>query len=152
MSDDLVLTMEAAPLVLELGDDEMTLQLGAAINPVVTSKLVNVEDAALALTITDAGTTYTAAGACTITLPASGTLPEPNAAGRNKWAAFFRTTVAELMRVQTQGADVIRYSGVESSAAGLLEIAERDAVLDVEYVGGGVFLVTGAILEWSFGP
>jgi hypothetical protein len=33
-----------------------------------------------------------------------------------------------------------------------MEIAERDGCLEIEYVGGGVYLVTNAMMMWSYGP
>jgi hypothetical protein len=101
------------------------------------------------LTSSDNGNTYTntgAAGTVIATLPASSTL------GSGTFKLNFRLTVAQLLRVKAQGSDVLRYYGSASPAAGYLEIDERDAALDVEYVGGGVFLVTAALCNWIFGP
>jgi hypothetical protein len=101
------------------------------------------------LTSSDNGNTYTntgAAGTVIATLPASSTL------GSGTFRLFFRLTVAQMLQVKAQGSDVIRYYGSATPAAGYLEINERDATLDVEYVGGGVFLVTAALCNWILGP
>jgi hypothetical protein len=96
---------------------------------------------------TVSGTVYTNAAT-----PVVATLPPSASIGSAVYKARFRLTAAALLRVQAQGSDVIRYYGQQSIAAGYLEISERDAVLDVEYVGANVFLVTNALMQWSFGP
>lgn len=94
------------------------------------------------------GNTYTNADVDVVaSLPPSGTLG-------NVFIARFRLTHSRLFRVQTDGADVIRFAGAAKVGGGgfvSIEHNERDACADVEYVGGGVYLVTTAMMEWSLG-
>lgn len=146
--DPLTLTMNAAPLVLSIGDESLTLSLGASIGGTARRGRLVELDASATLPVTGAGNTYVnTGGALTASLPASGTI-----VGDAIYSATFVTTVAAMLRIQAQGSDVIRYYGTESAAGGYLEIADRDAVLEVRYVGAGVFVVTSALREWSFGP
>lgn len=195
------LTLGATALVLSVGDESLTLNLGASITPALTSSAsvlaalasaatavsindqlltdvsdpVSAQDAAtkayvddavsdvssalepriialiddITLTAGDRGTTYVASDAVIVTLPPSVDL---DAIAPLKWSTHVRVVADVATRVQSQGADVIRYYGQATAAAGYLEIADRDAVLDVEYIGGGIFLVVSALREWSFGP
>jgi hypothetical protein len=98
-----------------------------------------VEDTQL---VADSGNTYTnsgATGAVVATLPASADV------GDDAYRARFCLTVAATLRVQAQGADVIRHDGVAGS---YVESDERDAHITLEYVGGGVYLVTSALAPW----
>ena len=155
----LTLTIESSALTLQLGDNApleleiesaaLTLELGAivAFSPIDTgpSRVVLLEDTTLSAD--GNGNTYVNDDAEIVA-----TLPESADIGAAKYAVRFVLAFAQVFRLQAQGSDVIRWSGVESAAAGYLETSDRDAVVDVEYIGDGVFTVTSAQREWSFGP
>lgn len=112
-----------------------------------------VRGANLTLTPNDTGKAHTngsASGTIVFTLPTGAELDTANLP--NFFVGKFRVTVAQLLRVQAQGSDVIRYAGQATAAGGYLECGDVDAVLDVEYAGSGVFLVTALMREWSIGP
>jgi hypothetical protein len=143
--EPLVLTLTGAPLVLSL-DATISLQ-GPPGSSGIGELVALTEDTEIG---TETGTAYTnegAAGVVVATLPETSELVDGE-----RFLASFYVVEAQTLRVQAQGTDVIRYSGVATAAAGYLEIADVDAVLTLERVAAGVYLVTQAIREWSFGP
>lgn len=75
-------------------------------------------------------------------------LPPSADIGSNYYGARFRVTSDNPMRVQAQGTDVIRYGGVATDAAEFLECDDRDGALNIEYVGGGVYLAIALMGAW----
>jgi hypothetical protein len=142
------LTIESTALTLQIGDsDPLSLTLGAVVAFVdgAGSRVVLTTDTELDAAAS--GNTYVNSDAeIVVDLPASEDI------GSALYRARFVLAYAQALRVRAQGDDVIRWSGVASAEAGYLETSDRDAVVDVEYIGGGVFTVTGAQREWSFGP
>jgi hypothetical protein len=155
---DPTLTIDSPALVLRLGDDpalvlsldtpELVLNIDATISvkgdkgdPGIGDRVVLTADTTLPIA---SGRTYVNSNT-----PIVATLPTSAQIGSTNFRVLFTLAYAQNLRVAAQGSDVVRWYGVEGA---WLEIAERDAVLEVTYIGGGVFLVTNAEREWSFGP
>lgn len=79
------------------------------------------------------------------TAAATAVLPPSADIGSNYYAARFRVTSDNPVRIEVQGSDVIRYGGVSSTE---LTCDDRDGALNVEYVGGGVYLASAIMGAW----
>lgn len=80
------------------------------------------------------------------------TLPTSAEIGSTNYKATFILAHGQNFRVQAQGSDVIRWFGMSSPPGGWMENDEIDAVLEIAYIGAGVFTVTNAVRNWIFGP
>lgn len=87
--------------------------------------------------------TNTGAGATVVaTLPASADI------GSSRWRARFIVVASQMFRFLRQGSNTINYFGVSGIS---LESSNAGDTIDIEYAGGGVFVVTGATGQgWSF--
>lgn len=131
------------PLELELSAAALTLELGAivAFSDNLGSRVVLSEDTTLEIA-NGSGNTYVNDDVELVV-----ELPTSSEIGARLYRARFVLAYAKTMTIAAQGSDAIRWSGIDGAS---LESADRDAVLDVEYIGDGVFTVTGAQREWGY--
>jgi len=99
-----------------------------------------------------AGVSSAYSDACYTNTGASGfvtaTLPTSASIGSARWQARFVVTTAQRFMIEAQGLDSINYFGNPGAS---LESSNVGDVLDIEYVGGGAFVVTGAAGQgWVF--
>jgi len=111
----------------------------------------NVPDGQL-LSPTQSGNTYTndaASEPVEITLPASADIDaQTSGSDEKQWRARFVCFQPNTFRIKCAGLDEFLYNGIGGVS---LESATPGDWLDVEYVGVGVFLVTGSGGDgWSF--
>ncbi len=85
-----------------------------------------------------------ATGPVVATLPASDDLTIG-------WWIDFRVTVAEMLTLQAQGTDTIRFDTVEGSAGGLMQSDDKGTCARLEYEGNGEFFVVSCIGNLSDG-
>lgn len=101
--------------------------------------------ASASLSASNRDTCYTNAGASSTVVA---TLPTSAAIGSSRWRARFIVVEGQVLRFLRQGTNTINYFGVSGIS---LESANAGDTIDIEYAGGGVFVVTGATGQgWSF--
>lgn len=132
-----------ASIFLDVGGETLRIGLGALIGGgggAGGSRIVVTDGQQLSVT---SGNTYTNEGATAdveVLLPSSASILD------GQWRARFVGRAAEIFRVLRSSTDVIVYDPTSGVS---LETNEANTFLDLEYVGGGVFLVT-LMDRWFF--
>jgi len=154
-----VLTFDAVAAALALADAPVTLTaLAAPVGnyDIATKAYVDANSgggggtrvemtASASLSADNRDTCYTNAGAGGAVVA---TLPTSAAIASSRWRARFIVVEGQVFRFLRQGSNTINYYGVSGIS---LESANAGDTIDIEYAGGGVFVVTGATGQgWSF--
>lgn len=132
-----------ASIFLDVGGETLRIGLGALVGGgggAGGSRIVVTDGQQLSIT---SGNTYTNEGAddeVEVTLPTSAAIAD------GQWRARFVGRAAETFRVVRSSTDSIVYDPTSGVS---IETSEVNAFVDVEYVGGGVFLITQAD-RWAF--
>lgn len=134
MSDTITVEVDGEDVYIEVAD--VIVVGGGAVITVTDDEELAPEQGGI--TVNNSG----AEGTVTVDLPDSADV-------NVGWKMHARVTEEEMLRLQAQGDDVIRFDSIETGAAGYIQSDQLGACITMELQDDGVWFVTHVIGPWT---